>query len=124
MVLKFTNTLSGELEEFTPRNPLEVRMYVCGPTVYNYAHIGNARPAVIFDVLYRLLKEEYKSVIYARNYTDVDDKINAKASADGVAIELLTNKYIDAYRADTMALGVLTPDFEPRVTDNISPIKK
>ena len=124
MVLKFTNTLSGELEEFTPKNPLEVRMYVCGPTVYNYAHIGNARPAVIFDVLYRLLKEEYKSVLYARNYTDVDDKINAKASADGVSIELLTNKYIDAYRADTMALGVLAPDFEPRVTDNIVPIKQ
>ena len=124
MVLKFTNTLSGELEEFTPKNPLQVRMYVCGPTVYNYAHIGNARPAVIFDVLYRLLKEEYKSVLYARNYTDVDDKINAKASADGVSIELLTNKYIDAYRADTMALGVLAPDFEPRVTDNIVPIKQ
>ena len=99
-------------------------MYVCGPTVYNYAHIGNARPAVIFDVLYRLLKREYKSVLYARNYTDVDDKINAKASADGVAIELLTNKYIDAYRTDTMALGVLAPDFEPRVTDNIGPIKQ
>ena len=124
MVLKFTNTLSGELEEFTPKNPLEVRMYVCGPTVYNYAHIGNARPAVIFDVLYRLLKEEYKAVLYARNYTDVDDKINAKAAADGVSIELLTNKYIDAYRADTMALGVLAPDFEPRVTDNIVPIKQ
>ena len=123
MVLNFKNTLSGELEEFSPRDPLEVRMYVCGPTVYNYAHIGNARPAVIFDVLYRLLKDEYKSVLYARNFTDVDDKINAKASADGIGIDILTNKYIDAYQQDTMALGVLRPDFEPRVTNNSGPIK-
>ena len=122
MTLKLTNTLSGKLECFIPRDPNKVTMYVCGPTVYNYSHIGNARPAVIFDVLFRLLQDKFGSVFYARNYTDVDDKINDKASAEGVDIDVITNKYIDAYERDMSALGVLSPNFEPRVTENIEPI--
>jgi len=123
MTLKLTNTLSGKLEEFSPLDSRRVTMYVCGPTVYNYSHIGNARPAVIFDVLYRVLREGFDAVLYARNYTDVDDKINAKASAEGVPIHEITNKYIEAYQEDMTALGVLTPDFEPRVTQNINSIE-
>ena len=122
MTLKLTNTLSGKLEYFSPRDPNQVTMYVCGPTVYNYSHIGNARPAVIFDVLFRLLRNKFGSVFYARNYTDVDDKINDMADAEGVDIDVVTNKFIDAYKRDMSALGVLPPHFEPRVTENIEPI--
>lgn len=94
-------------------------MYVCGPTVYNYAHIGNARPAVIFDVLYRLLQLHYPSVIYARNITDVDDKINAAAAEEGVDIETISRRYTDAYHEDMDALGVGRPTIEPRATEHI-----
>ncbi|HBG95794.1 MAG TPA: cysteine--tRNA ligase [Chromatiaceae bacterium] len=97
-------------------------MYVCGPTVYNYAHIGNARPAVVFDLLSRLLRHDYPEVIYARNFTDVDDKINAAAAAAGVSIATVTDRYIAAYHEDMQALGVLTPDLEPRVTGHIPAI--
>ena len=97
-------------------------MYVCGPTVYNYAHIGNARPAVVFDVLYRLLRRRFGCVVYARNFTDVDDKINTAAKMAGQPISYITERYIDAYHADMAALGVLTPDLEPRVTDHIPDI--
>ena len=94
-------------------------MYVCGPTVYNYAHIGNARPAVIFDLLQRLLKQYYAEVIYARNITDVDDKINEAAAELGVPIAEISSKYADAYHADMAAIGVELPDIEPRATDHI-----
>ena len=95
-----------------------VTMYVCGPTVYSAPHIGNARPAVVFDVLARLLRSRYE-LTYARNITDVDDKINAAAKALGLDIRTLTSQYVDAYHEDMQALGVLPPDIEPRATDHI-----
>ncbi len=97
-------------------------MYVCGPTVYSYAHIGNARPAVVFDVLARLLRHLYPSVIYARNITDIDDKINKAAIEQGVDINVITERYIQAYHDDLQALKVLPPDIEPRVTTHIAQI--
>ena len=122
MTLRLTNTLNRTKETFTPADPGHVTMYVCGPTVYNFAHIGNARPAVVFDVLYRLLKRHYGRVVYARNFTDVDDKINAAAKEADLPISAVTERYIDAYQADMASLGVLTPDLEPRVTDHIAEI--
>ena len=97
-------------------------MYVCGPTVYDFPHVGNARPAIVFDILYRLLKSAYPSVLYARNYTDIDDKIFAVASETGIPYREVTTKFIAAYREDMQRLGVLTPSSEPRVTDNINEI--
>ena len=122
MTLYLTNTLKRKKEPFTPANPNHVTMYVCGPTVYNFAHIGNARPAVVFDVLYRLLKRRYGRVVYARNFTDVDDKINAAAKEADQPISAITERYIEAYHSDMAALGVLEPDIEPRVTEHISEI--
>jgi cysteinyl-tRNA synthetase len=122
MTLRLTNTLTRTTEPFSPARPDHVTMYVCGPTVYNFAHIGNARPAVVFDVLYRLLKRRFRRVVYARNFTDVDDKINAAAKEAGKQISAITNRYIEAYRADMIALGVMTPDIEPRVTEHIPEI--
>ncbi len=116
------NTLMRKKEPLGTEQPDRVTMYVCGPTVYNYAHIGNARPAVVFDVLSRLLRYDYREVIYVRNFTDVDDKINAAAAAAGVPISTITNRYIAAYHEDMQALGVPTPDLEPRVTEHISDI--
>ena len=120
MSLILYNTLTRRKEAFSPSNPSRVTMYVCGPTVYNYAHIGNARPAVVFDVLLRLLTARYPQVIYARNITDVDDKINAAAQSQGVPIKAITDKYADIYRADMGALGVLPPTIEPCATDHIA----
>lgn len=120
--LFLTNTLSGRKQRFQPRDPNRVTLYVCGPTVYNYAHLGNARSAVVFDLLYRVLRQKYSRVLYARNFTDVDDKINAEAARTGQSIRVLTDRFIDAYRSDMKALGLLTPDFEPRVTDHIPDI--
>lgn len=122
MTLTLTNTLSGKRESFVPADPKHVTLYVCGPTVYNYAHVGNARPAVVFDVLYRILKRSYPRVTYARNFTDIDDKINAAAKEAGVPIGAITTKFIKAYHEDMSALGVLTPDIEPRVTDHLPDI--
>lgn len=96
-------------------------MYVCGPTVYDDAHIGNARPAVVFDVLVRVLERHFGGVIYARNLTDVDDKINAAAAA-GVPISVIAERFTAAYHADMAALGVRAPGIEPRVTDHIPQI--
>ncbi len=122
MTLRLVNTLTRTKEPVSPVNPDHVSIYVCGPTVYDFAHIGNARPAVVFDVLYRLLKRRFGSVVYARNFTDVDDKINAAAKEAGQPIAAVTERYIMAYRADMTALGVLTPDLEPRVTEHIPEI--
>jgi len=119
MSLELYNTLMRRQETFTPMDPQRVTMYVCGPTVYNYAHIGNARPAVVFDVLYRLLRHEFPDVVYARNITDVDDKINAAARVQGVDFREITEKFAEIYRQDMRALGVLDPDVEPKVTDHI-----
>ncbi len=119
MSLILYNTLTRKKEPFVPGNPNRVTMYVCGPTVYNYAHIGNARPPVVFDVLFRLLKTRYGQVVYARNFTDVDDKINAAAKAQGVPISVITDKFARIYREDTAALGVLPPTLEPLATGHI-----
>src|SRR5688572_7950335 len=116
MALYLHNTLTRQKEAFVPADPDRVTMYVCGPTVYNFAHIGNARPAVVFDVLYRLLKSRHGQVIYARNVTDVDDKINASAKAQGVPIAAIAERYTAAYHEDMGALGVLAPDVEPFAT--------
>ncbi|HTX51382.1 MAG TPA: cysteine--tRNA ligase [Caulobacteraceae bacterium] len=126
MTLRLYDTLTREKRDFVPVNPARVTMYVCGPTVYNYAHIGNARPVVAFDVLFRLLRRLYGDdhVVYAANVTDVDDKINAKAAAEGVPIEVITSRYLDAYHADMSALGSLRPTFEPRATQTMDAIIK
>ncbi|MFJ4047998.1 cysteine--tRNA ligase [Pseudomonas hunanensis] len=116
------NTLTRRKEVLRTSRPDQVTMYVCGPTVYNYAHIGNARPAVVFDLLARLLRHDYAELVYARNFTDVDDKINAAAAAAGVPIASITDRFIDAYHSDMTALGVASPDLEPRVTAHIPQI--
>jgi cysteinyl-tRNA synthetase len=124
MALRLYDTLTREKREFVPLDPERVTLYVCGPTVYNYAHVGNARPVVAFDVLFRLLRRRYgeHNVLYAANVTDVDDKINAKATAEGVPIEVITARYLDAYHADMSALGSLRPTFEPRATQTMDAI--
>lgn len=113
------NTLKREKQVFVPQDPERVTLYVCGPTVYSYAHIGNARPAVIFDLLHSLLSTRYPRVIYARNITDVDDKINAAAAEQNVSIDVISEQYTDIYHKDMAALGVGTPSIEPRATDHI-----
>ena len=117
--MKLFNTLTGKKETFQPTDPNRVTMYVCGPTVYNYAHIGNARPAVVFDVLFRLLKQEFGNVIYARNITDIDDKIMAAADEQGIPIEEITERFTDAYNEDMGALNVLPPTIEPKATGHV-----
>ena len=119
MALQLYNTLTRTKEAFAPVDPEHVRMYVCGPTVYDYAHIGNARPVVVFDVLYRLLKSLYKRVTYVRNITDVDDKIIDAAKESGEDIAAITTRFSDAFHADMAALGALEPDIEPRATGHI-----
>ena len=121
MSIKLYNTLGREKQTFTPQDPARVTMYVCGPTVYNYAHIGNARPAVVFDVLFRLLRQTYgeRHVVYARNITDVEDKIIMKSQKSGEAIADITRKYADIYNADLAALNVLSPTIEPWATQHI-----
>lgn len=119
MKLRVHNTIAREKQKFEPIDPKHVRMYVCGPTVYDNIHIGNARPLVVFDVLYRLLKRLYPKVTYARNITDVEDKINVRAKELGVDIRTLTEETADRFHADAAALGVLKPDVEPRATDHI-----
>jgi cysteinyl-tRNA synthetase len=121
VTLHLFNTLAREKQRFEPLDPNNVRMYVCGPTVYDYAHIGNARPAVVFDVLFRLLRYLYgaEHVTYARNITDVDDKIIAAHHATGEPIAALTERTARAYREDIEALGCLDPTVEPRATAHI-----
>ena len=121
MTLRLYNTLTRTKEEFRPLDPTNVRMYVCGPTVYDYAHIGNARPVIVFDVLFRLLRHLYgkEHVTYVRNITDIDDKINARALEEGTSIRELTERTYNQFRADISALGVLDPTYEPRATETI-----
>lgn len=118
MTIHLHDTKSGKKIPFKPLKDGEVTMYLCGPTVYNYAHIGNARPAVVFDLLARLLRRRYK-LKFARNLTDVDDKINAASIATGKSIDEVTERYIKAYNDDMGALGVQAPDVEPRATQHI-----
>ncbi|WP_186424389.1 cysteine--tRNA ligase [Pannonibacter sp. I15F10I1] len=127
-VLRLTNTLTRTKDVFHPIDPQNVRMYVCGPTVYDFAHIGNARPVIVFDVLYRLLRHLYGAdhVTYVRNITDVDDKINARALRDfpglplNDAIARVTSTTADQFHADVKALGCLEPNHEPRATQHIA----
>lgn len=120
MVLKLYNVRTRRKQDFEPQNPERVTMYVCGPTVYGPAHIGNARPAVVFDTLARLLRQLYPALVYARNITDVDDKINQKAADEGVNISVITDRYKAKYHADIAALGVAPPDLEPHATAHIT----
>ena len=127
MTLRLYNTLTRRKEDFAPIDPAAVRLYVCGPTVYDFAHIGNARPVIVFDVLYRLLRHVYgaEHVIYARNVTDVDDKINARAERDfpGLPLNAAIGKVTEAterqFHDDVAALGALPPTVEPRATEHI-----
>ena len=129
--LRLYNTLTRSKAEFAPLDPRAVRMYVCGPTVYDFAHIGNARPVIVFDVLFRLLRKLYGAdhVVYARNVTDVDDKINARAARDfpdlplNAAIARVTKATADQFHADVAALGCLPPTHEPRATAHIDEMK-
>jgi len=120
MSLIIYNTLSREKEPFVPLDPSHVRLYVCGPTVYDYVHIGNARPVVAFDVLYRLLKRRYPRVTYVRNITDIDDRIIVRAADNKESIEALTRRTGDAYQSDMSRLGALPPDHEPRATEYVA----
>jgi len=129
MDLRLYDTLTREKRSFVPLDPANVRMYVCGPTVYDFAHIGNARPVIVFDVLFRLLRHLYgeKHVTYVRNITDVDDKINDRAMRDfpglplNEAIRRVTEKTAAQFASDVTALGSLAPTFEPRATDFVLP---
>lgn len=122
MPLRLHNSLTRRTEDFVPGNPERVTMYVCGPTVYNYVHIGNARPPVVFGLLARLLKKFYPEVVYVRNITDVDDKINAAAREAGVPIDRITERYATAYRDDMARLGADPPDVVPHATAHIAEI--
>ena len=132
LTLKLHNTLTRTKEDFVPLDPSNVRMYVCGPTVYDFAHIGNARPAIVFDVLFRLLRHVYGAdhVTYVRNITDVDDKINARAARDypdlplNEAIRKVTETTAAQYQKDTTALGCLQPTVQPRATENIAEMQR
>ncbi|HMH65679.1 MAG TPA: cysteine--tRNA ligase [Rhizomicrobium sp.] len=124
MTLRLFNTLTKTKDVFTPLDPKNVRMYVCGPTVYDFAHIGNARPVIVFDVLFRHLRHIYGDahVTYVRNITDVDDKINARAAERGISIRELTDETARIYEEDVAALGNLPPSVTPRATEHIAPM--
>ena len=122
MVLKLHDTASRKKRDFVPQDETRVTMYVCGPTVYSAAHIGNFRPAVVFDVLFRVLRHRYVAdhVVYARNVTDVDDKINAAAAEEGVSIGVIAERYAAIYRADSAELNILPPTLEPTATGHMA----
>ncbi len=120
--LHLYNSRTRQLERFTPMDPNRVTLYCCGPTVYNYAHIGNARPPVLFGLLARLLKRQFPNVIYARNFTDVDDRINEAAIEQQVPISVITKRFTAAYLEDTGAVGADLPDIQPRATEHIDDI--
>src|SRR5438477_3015051 len=125
MDLKLYDTLTREKRIFAPLDRTRVRMYVCGPTVYDFAHIGNARPLIVFDVLFRLLRHLYgpERVTYVRNVTDVDDKINARAAERGIDIRALTEDTFANFKQDVAALGCLEPTVQPRATEHIDEMK-
>src|SRR5581483_11334425 len=125
MELQLYDTLTRKKRPFVPIDPARVRVYVCGPTVYDFAHIGNARPVIVFDVLFRLLRHLYgeEHVTYVRNITDVDDKINARAAERGISIRDLTEETYKNFKSDVAALGCLPPSVEPRATEHIEEMK-
>ncbi|MDG1708843.1 MAG: cysteine--tRNA ligase, partial [Emcibacteraceae bacterium] len=118
--LKIYNTLTNQKEEFKPIDPNHITMYVCGPTVYNYAHVGNARPVVVFDTLARLLRHDYPKLTYARNITDIDDKIIEASLETGDDISVITEKYACIYEEDMSALNAELPDLRPKATEYVS----
>ena len=117
--MKIFNTHSGTKEDFIPLNPNHIKIYACGPTVYNYAHIGNARMAVVFDTLVRVLRDSYPKVTYVSNITDIDDKIIDAANELKVPIEEITQKYTNIYNDDMSKLLVKAPDMQPKATEYI-----
>ena len=117
--IKIYNSFSGNKEVFVPINKEHVKIYVCGPTVYNYAHIGNARPAVVFDTFVRFLRSQFAKITHVSNITDIDDKIIAAALEKDLPISQITEKYTDIYNADLNTLGVHAPDFQPKATEFI-----
>ena len=123
-MIRLYDTMTRKKREFVPQDPKRITMYVCGPTVYGRAHIGNARPAVVFDTLARLIRHEFgdESLVYARNVTDVDDKIIASAEAEGVETSVITERYERHYLEDMRSLGVRDPDIAPHATQEIGPM--
>ena len=119
-ILKIQNTLGNKLEEFIPIDKNNIRIYACGPTVYNFAHIGNARMAVVNDLLVRFLRTIYPKVTYVSNITDIDDKIIAASEETKVAIKDLTTKFTKIYNEDMSVLGVSLPDIQPKATEHIN----
>ena len=117
--IKIYNSFSGNKEAFVPIKKDHVKIYVCGPTVYNYAHIGNARPAVVFDTFVRFLRSQFSKITHVSNITDIDDKIIAAALEKDLPISQITEKYTDIYNADLNTLGVHAPDFQPKATEFI-----
>ena len=122
--MKIFNTLTNKKEEFKPLREGEVSIYVCGPTVYNYVHIGNTRPMIVFDVLRRTFEYLGYKVTFVSNFTDVDDKIIKAAKAEGITEKELTDKYIAAYEDVRRNLNLLFPTYAPRVTNTMDAIKK
>ena len=120
--MKLFNTLTREKEEFVPIKPGEVKMYSCGPTVYNYFHIGNARPFIIFDTLRRYLEYQGYKVRFVQNFTDIDDKMINKANELGITVKELADKYIEEYFIDAKGLGIHHATVHPRATENIDAI--
>ena len=120
MTLRIHDTYQRKKVKFEPHDPHKVQFYVCGPTVYDYAHIGNARPIIVFDVLYRLLNSVYPQVTYIRNITDIDDKINSRSAESGEDISEITKRTTAQFHEDIHALGALPPDVEPRATDHVA----
>jgi cysteinyl-tRNA synthetase len=122
MPILLHNSATRRKEEFTPIDPADVRIYACGPTVYDLAHVGNARMMVVFDLIVRVLRDAFPKVTYVRNITDVDDKINTAAADQGLPIDVITSRTTQAMHEDMGAIGVLPPDVEPRATDHIAPM--
>ena len=122
MAIKIFNTINRKKEDFVPVKKDSVNMYVCGPTVYSHPHIGNARAAIVPDILFRVLKTKYKNVVYIRNITDVDDKISNAASEQKLTVYDISKKFTDIYQNNMKSLGLLEPTHQPRVTDNMPSI--
>ena len=120
--MKLFNTMTRQKEEFVPITPGEVKMYCCGPTVYNYIHVGNARPMILFDVLRRYLEYRGYQVTFVQNFTDVDDKIINRANEEGTTSQAISEKYIEEYFKDAHGLGVRDATIHPKATENIAQI--